>query len=376
MRMINYLERAGERMRASAALVGLCLVLASPALGQVAAAPAELRVITRQISPFVFKDSEGFKGFSIELWASIAKELGKPFHFVEKKNITEILSGMQAGDGEVAIAAISITSDREQKFDFSQPMFESGLQILARNEQSGPPSFWQQLWPLLTSNSTLFVFGLLAALIIIPAHIGWFVERNKENHLFPTRYFPGIFHAMYWATGAAAGQQPDPLYSGLGRALSTVLILGSLFFTSYFTATITTSLTIQQLKSDINGPQDLLNRKVGTTKGSTSETYVQSIGAKPVTYDKIDDALDALESKLIDAVVFDEPVLMYYAANKGQGHVRLVGGLLKKENYGILFPQGSDLRKPVNEALLNLRENGTYDALYNKWFASAQNATQ
>ena len=357
-------------------VVGLCLILASPALAQDAAAPAELRVITRQISPFVFKDSDGYKGFSVELWASIAKELDKPFHFVDKKNVTEILEGMQTGEGDVAIAAISITSEREQRFDFSQPMFESGLQILTRNEKSGTVSFWQQLWPLLTSNSTLFVFGLLAALIVIPAHIGWLVERNKENHLFPTHYFPGIFHAMYWATGAAAGQQPDPLYSGLGRVLSTLLILGSLFFTSYFTATITTSLTIQQLKSDINGPQDLVNRKVGTTKGSTAEAFLQSISAEPVTYDKIDDALAALDNKLVDAVVFDAPVLMYYAANKGQGRVRLVSGLLKKENYGILFPQGSDLRKPVNEALLKLRENGTYDALYNKWFASAQNALQ
>lgn len=345
-------------------LVALC--------GLAQAQDAELRVITRQISPFVFKDGDSYKGFSVELWAAIAKELGKPYHFIEKGNVKEIMASMAAGEGDVAIAAISITADREQKFDFSQPMFESGLQILTRNEQGSAPSFWQQLWPLLTSTSTLTVLGLLAALIVVPAHIGWFAERKKENHLFPSSYFPGIFHAMYWATGAAAGQQPDPLYSGLGRVLATALVIGSLFFTSYFTATITTSLTVQQLKSDINGPEDLANRKVGTTTGSTAETFVTGIGSIPVTYDKIDNALEALNSKLVDAVVFDAPVLMYYAANKGQGKVRLVGSPLKKENYSILFPQGSPLRKPVNETLLKLREIGTYDAIYAKWFASSQ----
>ena len=334
----------------------------------------ELRVITRQISPFVIKDGDSYKGFSVELWAAIAKELDKPFHFVEKQNIKEILAGMAASEGDVAIAAISITADREEKFDFSQPMFESGLQILARSESGNAPSFFQQLWPLLTSTSTLFVLGLLAALIVVPAHIGWFVERKKENHLFPEKYFPGIFHAMYWATGAAAGQQPDPLYSGLGRVLSTFLVLGSLFFTSYFTATITTSLTVQQLKSDINGPEDLANRKVGTTNGSTAEAFAKGIRANVVGFDRIDDALAALEGKQVDAVIFDAPVLMYYAASKGQGKVRVVGGLLKKENYGILFPQGSNLRKPVNEALLKLRENGTYDTLYSRWFANGQGA--
>ena len=73
-------------------------------------------------------------------------------------------------------------------------------------------------------------------------------------------------------------------------------------------------------------------------------------------------------------MVFDAPVLMYYAATKGQGKARLIGGMLKRENYGILFPQGSTLRKPVNEALLKLRENGTYDSIYSKWFAAGQGA--
>ncbi len=361
-------------MRKLGLMVAALAVALVAACGMAKAQDAELRVITRTILPFVIKDGDVYKGFSVELWAAIAKELGKPFHFVEKSNVKEILAGMVAGEGDAAIAAISITAEREQKFDFSQPMFESGLQILTRNEQSGAPSFWQQLWPLLTSTSTLAVLGLLAAMIIIPAHIGWFAERKKENHLFPAKYIPGIFHAMYWATGAAAGQQPDPLYSGLGRMLSTALVIGSLFFTSYFTATITTSLTVQQLKSDINGPDDLANRKVGTTTGSTAETFVRSISASPVVFDKIDTALDALNSKQVDAVVFDAPVLMYYAANKGQNKVRLVGGMLKKENYGIMFPQGSALRKPVNEALLKLRENGTYDALHAKWFAASQNS--
>ena len=362
----------------AAALMWLALVGFSDAQtsgSDTSTATGELRVITRQISPFVIKDSDGYKGFSVELWAAIAKALDKPFHFVEKRNIKEILAGVKSGEGDVAIAAISVTAEREQLFDYSQPMFESGLQILTRLDTGMAPSFFQQVWPLLTSASTLFVLGLLAALIVVPAHIGWFVERGKDNHLFPPSYFPGIFHAMYWATGAAAGQQPDPLFSGIGRVLSTLLILGSLFFTSYFTATITTSLTVQQLKSDINGPEDLNGRKVGTTNGSTAEAFVKGIGANVLSYDKMEDALDSLNNHLVDAVVFDAPVLMYYAANGGRGKVRLVGGMLKKENYGILFPQGSELRKPVNEALLKLRENGTYDALYNKWFASAQNVT-
>jgi polar amino acid transport system substrate-binding protein len=54
--------------------------------------------------------------------------------------------------------------------------------------------------------------------------------------------------------------------------------------------------------------------------------------------------------------------------------MRVVGPVFKKENYGIVFPRTTvlprqrDLRKLVNEALLKMREDGTYDRLYTRWF--------
>ena len=72
----------------------------------------------------------------------------------------------------------------------------------------------------------------------------------------------------------------------------------------------------------------------------------------------------------MDAVVFDAPVLLFYAAREGKGRVQLVGPTFRKEDYGIAFPRNSPLRKQVNVALLALREDGTYQRLYDKWFTS------
>jgi ABC-type amino acid transport substrate-binding protein len=55
---------------------------------------------------------------------------------------------------------------------------------------------------------------------------------------------------------------------------------------------------------------------------------------------------------------------------KGLGKVSVVGPLFDIQYYGFLFPQGSELREPVNRALLKLRTNGIYDKLYSKWFGS------
>ena len=86
---------------------------------------------------------------------------------------------------------------------------------------------------------------------------------------------------------------------------------------------------------------------------------------------KVEDAFVALQANQIDAIVYDAPVLLYYAAHEGKGNAQTVGTIFRKENYGVAFPDKSPLRKRVNEVLLKLKENGTYDQLYGKWFGGA-----
>ena len=63
-------------------------------------------------------------------------------------------------------------------------------------------------------------------------------------------------------------------------------------------------------------------------------------------------------------------MLLYYASHAGKGRVQLVGGSFHKEDYGIVFPANSPLRKQVNAVLLSLREDGSYGRIYDKWFGS------
>jgi polar amino acid transport system substrate-binding protein len=351
---------------------------APPLLGQPAApaektAPAadQVTVATRVLAPFVTRKKDAYDGFSVELWTAIAQELNLKFTWTEVPTVSDLLASVGQGKAQVAIAAISITAAREEKFDFSQPMFESGLQIMVRSDGSSGLSL-AQIWGMLTSGTMPVLLGILAALIIIPAHIMWLWERSHSHAIVSRAYFPGIFHAIWWATGAAAGQQLDYPRSAFGRAISAVAILVSVVFLAYFTAAVTSAMTIQQLKGDIDGPEDLPGKRIGTTAGSTSAAYLAPTKAVLTEFARIEQAFAALADKQVDAVVFDAPVLLYHASNEGKGKARVVGPIFRKENYGILFPQDSALRKRVNEALLKLRENGTYDTIYTKWFSAQQ----
>ena len=72
----------------------------------------------------------------------------------------------------------------------------------------------------------------------------------------------------------------------------------------------------------------------------------------------------------MDAVVFDAPILLYYAAHDGKGKVQVVGSIFRKESYAIALPNGSPYRKSISKAILLLQEKGTYQEIYDKWFSS------
>jgi len=74
----------------------------------------------------------------------------------------------------------------------------------------------------------------------------------------------------------------------------------------------------------------------------------------------------------VQAVVFDAPTLQYWAAKQGQGVVRVVGPLFRQEKYAIAVAEGSGLRKRINQALLKIYEDGTYEQIYARWFSPKQ----
>jgi glutamine transport system substrate-binding protein len=86
--------------------------------------------------PFVYKSAKGeITGFDIELWNALAKELGHTYRLIPMK-FTELLPALAAGKIDVALAGITIRSDREKMVDFSFPYYESGLQIAVRADDN------------------------------------------------------------------------------------------------------------------------------------------------------------------------------------------------------------------------------------------------
>jgi len=331
-----------------------------------------LRVATRVIPPFVMQQGTNLSGFSIDLWRNLATEVGVKSNFEVYENVKQLLAAVDANKVDLGIAAISITAKREEKFDFSYPIFSGGLQIMVLNPRlSGTAT--NPLKSILTSTLPQLL-GWALLMIAIVAHIVWLFERHHEGAIISKRYFPGIFEAAWWAASTLA-TQADQMPKGLmARVLALLWMFTSVVFIAYFTAAFTTALTVQQLQGDIKGISDLAGRTVATTTGSTASEFLRQHRIKLLEFPTIDSVYEVLLNHQADAVVFDSGVLSYYATHDGKNKVQLVGDILEPESYGIVFPSNSPLRKEINVALLKLKENGTYQTLYDQFFSASSDA--
>ncbi len=351
------------------------LVPGRAAYGQDDASPVAdeqvLVVSSVERQPFTFfRDDGSVNGFSADLWAEIASRNGWDYFWQKEASFPDMLEAVRAGRSDVAIANISITAERERAFDFSFPIYDSGLQIVVPVREGG-----SNLLAIIWASGALQLIGIAVLVLLVIAHVLWFFERNTPNDrhdYFRDDYFGGVWDAFWWAfiimtMGGFENEVPASIVS---RALAMFWIVASLFFVSTLTAKITTSLTVEQLTSDINSVQDLVGKRVGVGRNSAMSRFLdrRNIAYRP--FEDFSAALVALEAGELDATIGDAPVVQYYASHQGAGKVAPVGPVFQPDKFGIALPTGSPLLEAINTTLLDINEDGTYQRLQAKWFGN------
>jgi ABC-type amino acid transport substrate-binding protein len=286
----------------------------------------------------------------------------------EVPTVPDQLDSVTSGAADLSIAGISITSDRSGSVDFSQPYYNSGLQILTVPKSSGVASYLGTL----TSKPVVHLAIAVLVLLILVAHIVWLVDRRRPD--FPAGYLHGLGHGLWWAATSLAnvGYGERKPKSAIGRILTVVWMLVAVLVIADYTATVTSAFTVQNLNSAIGGPDDLPGKRVASVTGSTASSYVESHKLDATLVAAIDDAYRLLADGKVDAVVYDSPVLRYYANTTGKGQAIVVGPVFEPQSYGIAMPVGSVWRRPIDQAILSVMEDGTYARLQQAWFGSAQ----
>ncbi len=123
--------------------------------------------------------------------------------------------------------------------------------------------------------------------------------------------------------------------------------------------------------SDIQYTDDLADEPVGVQAGSTGQIKAEDLlddgqigEIKP--YRTIGEAFTALEKGEVEGVIYDLSAA-HRKIEQRDGKIRFVEPISTGEQYGIAFPKDSPLVDPVNQALLEIKDDGTYEKLYKKW---------
>jgi len=121
---------------------------------------------------------------------------------------------------------------------------------------------------------------------------------------------------------------------------------------------------------------DLKTYQYGDQIGTTGLGYINNFikPTKPArVYSTLDQAVAALQSGQIDAIVIDTPTGQYMASaqivNKANKPIATQVGQFPSvgEHYGLLFQKGNPLARCIDVAISTLKANGTLASLQKKW---------
>ena len=89
--------------------------------------------------------------------------------------------------------------------------------------------------------------------------------------------------------------------------------------------------------------------------------------ARIIKFETFGAGLEALKAGDVDLTLSDSTAANGYVA-ASNGGLKIIGEPLASEDFGFIFPKGSDLVAPMNAAIASMKADGTIDALNQKWF--------
>ncbi|NAS13135.1 transporter substrate-binding domain-containing protein [Poritiphilus flavus] len=260
--------------------------------------------------PFIVQEDELLTGINIWLWEEVASSLGLEYKLVPM-DFAGMLNALQTGSIDVSINPLTITSDRSRQIEFTHSFYASNSTI-AVAEISSYQKVIQFVKGFFNRNF-LRGFLILFCIILVFGFAGWYFEKGKNPEQFRKGY-KGIWDGLWWSvvTLTTVGYGDISPKSRSGKITALLLMFTGLLFISGLTASIASSLTVNQLSSNADSFNAFKERSVGTISNSGSADFLKRRFFKDVRlFEGVRPGLLELRDNGIDAFMYDEPILRY-----------------------------------------------------------------
>lgn len=333
-------------------LAALSLILFSHG----ALSETKLTVAVSEIQPCVIKTGSNYSGFSIDLWKEVAVDLNAEYKIVEYA-LNEKVNAVHSGAADIGIGCISITAEREKLIDFSIPVFNSGLQVISGIDDNPLPTL---------SAGSKKMLAILLLFTLGFSHVMWFSERG--SNAINDKYFPGILESIYFTivTMSTVGYGDITPNKWLGRVGSLLIILTGISLFGVILGQFTADAMQGAATHPVQSIQDLKKYRVGTKGNTTAEAFLIKRGITPISATTIEAAYDDLANQKVDVVIYDSPATNLYTQQND--NVIITGPVFNPHYYGFALQNDSPLKEQIDQSILRLQNNGTYQAIYDRWF--------
>lgn len=327
--------------------------------------------------PFLIKGkNDNFRGIVVDIWEDTAFVNNFEYELILYTETQNALDAVAAGELDLLVGPFSITSERLQRVNFTQPFFVSSLGVVIPQES---PTIWNRVRPFFTKAALSSVGALLICLFLVGNGM-WLVERHRNPEQFPKPYLNGVSSGMWFAfvTLTTVGYGDQTPKTSPGRFITGIWMLISLIAVSSLIGGLASAFTLalSEIPADsLTQPEDLQGKKMAVVTGTTGEIWAHEYQAKLVKCSSLEDAISLVTEGKTDGAVFGRSTLQYYLSQHPKLPLQLADFRINSENLGFVLPRNSPLTVPLNGTIVKFKEDGTLQNITNKWLRGISSTT-
>ncbi|MDT0539822.1 transporter substrate-binding domain-containing protein [Croceitalea sp. P059] len=260
--------------------------------------------------PFIIQEDGLLEGINVWLWKQVADDLELNYELVQL-DFADMLDSLKQGNLDVSINPLTITGDRSKEMEFTHSFFASHSTIAVAQQSSlqRVKHFFSAFFHINFLRGFLF----LLVMLLFFGCITWLAEhKGNPEHFRPG--WRGLWDGLWWSmvTLSTVGYGDKAPKTRMGKVAALGLMFSGLLFVSGLTASIASSLTVNQLANSSEDFNSFKKRAVGTVKSSEADDFLKTHFFRDINlYKGVVPGLQDLNAQKIDAFIYDEPILQY-----------------------------------------------------------------